>query len=63
MKRNYLGMIQCLDPLRRLIKDVEASGGLKCPNCDDVGYYTECSGDFPEQEQCQWCAKRKELIG
>lgn len=55
MKRNYIALIQCLDPLRRLIKDVKASAGLKCPNCSDVGYYTVCDGDFPEQVQCEFC--------
>ncbi len=66
MKRCYVGLKQSLDPLRALIRDVEASDGLKCPNCDDVGYsveavqartpYSDHGDDFElEQVQCEFC--------
>lgn len=58
MKRCYVGLKQSLDPLRALIRDVEASDGLKCPNsgCGDQGFIPrQVSEDDWEQEQCEFC--------
>ena len=60
MKRCYVGLKQSLDPLRALIRDVEASAGLKCPNCDDVGFTVEQNtSHFNEEDfvqvQCEFC--------
>ena len=44
---------------------IENSGGIKCPNCDDVGWYVvnRCF-DQPEgeQEQCEFCYTCKDSI-
>lgn len=62
--RDYIALIQSVDPLRRLVKDVQASGGLKCPNCDDEGFTVEaepCIGYDGEEDlecvqvQCEFC--------
>jgi len=64
MKRDYVELLQSTDSIRRLIKQVEESGGLKCPNCDDVGYTVECEiipgyDNEPDvdqvQVQCRFC--------
>ena len=60
MKRDYVGALKTLAPLRRLVKDVEASAGLKCPNCDDVGWYSgsylDGGGEEAEEQiQCEFC--------
>ncbi len=56
MKRCYVGLKQSLDPLRSLIRDVETSGGLKCPSCDDEGFtVVQVGEDDWEQEQCEFC--------
>lgn len=48
----------------KLRHQIETSGGLKCPNCDDVGFYAEAKlvpgydGEPDvdwEQVQCEFC--------
>ena len=38
---------------------INVAGGIKCPACDNVGWYVGFNG---EQEQCQFCYECPESI-
>lgn len=44
------------EKVESLEEGIRISAGLKCPNCDDVGFIpVQVSEDHFEQEQCEFC--------
>lgn len=41
-----------IESLQARVKWIDISKGLKCPACDNVGWYVGLDG---EQEQCEFC--------
>ena len=42
--------------IERLEGEVKMSGGLKCPSCEDIGWYpVQTDFDEWEQQQCEFC--------
>ena len=59
--------VKLKDRIKVLEDDLSVSGGLKCPNCNDVGWFTESYMDHrgdecPEQIQCEFCYTVKDSI-
>ena len=48
-----------LEELEEIKQWVEIAGGIKCPCCDDVGWYVGYEG---EQIQCQFCYECPESV-
>ena len=52
-----------IEKLEMLERDVGVSGGLKCPNCDDVGFSAEQDGQGEwYQEQCEFCCTVEQSV-
>ena len=61
---NSLHQVGLLQERIKVLEDVlAASGGLKCPNCDDEGFTPEQDGRGEwYQEQCEFCYTVKDSI-
>jgi len=59
----HFTMYEAADEIERMTSELDTSAGLKCPNCDDVGWYpNQISDDDWEQVQCEFCYTIKDSV-